>query len=73
MREHDDPKNWMPFQFTTEEGGNVDPHEIAQVRREMLPKMFAQEYLASFETMANRVYYAFEEDSNMPFNERRGR
>lgn len=50
------PDQWEAFQYTTIDGGNVTDEEIEQNRREMSPKMFAQEYLASFENMANRVY-----------------
>lgn len=56
--------SWESFQFTTIEGGNVTPEEIEEAKRTMSAKMFAQEYLASFETMSNRIYYNFDRDLN---------
>lgn len=55
---------WDAFQYTTIEGGNVDEEEIEEARRTMSKKMFEQEFLASFETMTNRVYYNFDRDLN---------
>lgn len=60
-----DPKNWDTFQFTTLQGGNVTEEEIEQAKKEMSPKMFAQEYLASFETLSSRIYYAFDRNVNV--------
>lgn len=57
-------KDWASFHFTTIDGGNVPQEEIEQAKREMTPKMFAQEYLASFETMANKVYEMFDKKAN---------
>lgn len=57
-------ENWQAFQFTTMDGGNVTEEEIEEARRTMSKKMFDQEYLASFETLSNRVYYAFDRDLN---------
>lgn len=55
---------WESFQFTSIEGGNITEEEIEEKRRSMSAKMFAQEYLASFETLSNRVYYAFDRSLN---------
>lgn len=55
----DDP-NWGAWTYTTAQGGNVKPEEIEASRRELPPRVFAQEYLASFETLANRVYSNFD-------------
>ena len=55
---------WDYFQFTTLEGGNVTPEEIEKKRKTMTKKMFEQEYLASFETMSNRIYYNFDRTLN---------
>lgn len=60
----ENPKTWDCFEFTTLDGGNVDEEEIAEARRDMSPKMFAQEYLASFETVSNRVYYNYDRIRN---------
>lgn len=56
--------HWDYFQFTTIEGGNVDPEEIEEARRTMSKKMFDQEFMASFETMSNRIYYNFDPNLN---------
>lgn len=65
MKEVEDPESWKSFQFTTLDGGNVTEEEIAQSKRDMSPKMFAQEFLASFETMSNRIYYSYDENENL--------
>lgn len=51
--------NWEGFQFTTLQGGRVPQDEIEAAREELDPRVFRQEYLASFETLAGRVYDAF--------------
>lgn len=59
--ENDD---WAAFQYTTVDGGNVDAEEIEAARKSMSPKMFAQEFLASFENLASRVYDMFDREQN---------
>ena len=54
------PESYDCFQFTTIEGGNVSEEKIAEDKARMTPKMFAQEYLASFETLSARVYENFD-------------
>ncbi len=51
---------WDIFEFTTAEGGNVSEEEIETARATMDERMFKQEFLASFESLAGRVYYAFD-------------
>jgi hypothetical protein len=58
-------ENWGPFQYRTDEGGYVPPDELAALRAEMDPKRYAQEFRASFETLQNRVYYAFDRELNV--------
>jgi hypothetical protein len=65
-RGHDD--NWKAWQFTTAEGGNVLPEEIESARRELPERTFKQEYLASFETLSNRVYSYFDRTGNVTEN-----
>ena len=60
----EDKKSWDTFQFTTLEGGNVSEEEIEQAKHEMSPKMFAQEYLASFECISSRVYENYDRVRN---------
>jgi len=58
--------HWQTFQFTTEEGGNVRPEEIACATRELDERTYRQEFQASFENVsAGRVYYAFDRGGNI--------
>ncbi len=61
----EDPEHWSSYQFTTIDGGNVPESEIEQARRDLDERTFRQEYLASFETFAGRIYYAFERVHNV--------
>ena len=56
--------NWEAFQFTTLDGGNVSAEEIEEARGELDERTFRQEYLASFEALTGRVYYAYDRDKN---------
>ena len=57
-------EDWAAFQFTTFEGGNVQPSEIEAARAELDEKTFRQEYEASFEALTGRVYYAYDRNEN---------
>ena len=52
-----DSKSWH---YTTEDGGNVPPAEIARFKRDLDPRTYEQEFRAGFVTYAGRVYYAFD-------------
>jgi phage terminase large subunit len=56
---------WCSYQFTTLDGGNVSEDEIAQARNDLDERTFRQEYLASFETYSNRLFYAFDRAHNI--------
>lgn len=58
-------ENWQAFTFTTAEGGNVTLEEIEAAKRELPERTFKQEYLASFETLSNRVYSNFDRSVNI--------
>lgn len=58
-------QNWAAFFFRTEEGGYVAPDELAAIRAEMDARQYAQEFEASFETQAGRVYHAFDREHNV--------
>lgn len=60
----ENPLHWDTFEYTTLDGGNVLPEVIEEDRKTMSPKMFAQEYLASFESVENRIYYAYDRTLN---------
>lgn len=55
-----DPENWASWQYTTLEGGRVPLEEIEQAQRDLDERTFRQEFLASFETFAGRIYYSFD-------------
>lgn len=58
------PEVWASFQYTTIQGGNVKPEEIEAARRDLDARTFRQEFEASFETYAGRIYYAFDRKLN---------
>lgn len=57
---HEDNDDWCSFQYTTIDGGNVKPEEIESARRDLDERTFRQEFMATFETYAGRIYYSFE-------------
>jgi hypothetical protein len=58
--------DWRAWHFTTLEGGNVPPEEIAAARADLDEKVFRQEYEASFESLyKGRTYYAFDRAHNV--------
>jgi phage terminase large subunit len=61
----EDPDNWSSYSFTTIEGGNVPEAEVVQARKDLDERTFRQEYLATFETFAGRIYYAFDRSKNV--------
>ena len=61
----DDPNNWSSYQFTTIDGGNVPQEEIEQAKKDLDERTFRQEYLATFETFAGRIYYGFDRAMNV--------
>ena len=60
----ENPSQWSSFQYTTIEGGNVKPEEIEAAKLDLDERTFRQEFLATFETYAGRIYYAFERVAN---------
>lgn len=61
----EDPDNWNSFTFTTIDGGRVPLDEIDQARKDLDERTFRQEYLATFETFAGRIYYGFDRSLNV--------
>lgn len=51
---------WCSWQFATITSPFIPPEEIEAARSDMDSKSFNQEFLASFEVMAGRVYHAFD-------------
>ena len=58
-----DQEDWRTFSYTTIQGGNVPADEIEAARRTLDERTFRQEFLASFETLAGRVYPDFSDDN----------
>ncbi len=59
-----DTRSW---QYTTIQGGQVPATEVEAARADLDLRTFRQEYEATFETFAGRVYYAFSrQDSVRP-------
>jgi hypothetical protein len=52
-------RNWASFSYTTAEGGFVDAEEIEQARQDLSPKVFSQEYEASWVTFAGVIFGDF--------------
>jgi hypothetical protein len=60
----ENPEQWQSFQYTTIDGGNVKPEEIEAAKRDLDERTFRQEFLATFETYAGRIYYSFDRAGN---------
>jgi len=60
-----DNEGWRSWTFTTEQGGNVPLAEIEAAKRDLDTRTFRQEYQATFETFAGRIYYAFDRQANI--------
>ena len=58
-QDESDP-DWKSWQFTTIDGGWVDPDEIEKARKTMDEPLFKQEFEASFESLQNRCAYNFD-------------
>lgn len=61
----ENPEQWASYQYTTIDGGNVKPEEIEAAKRDLDERTFRQEFLATFETYAGRIYYSFERKGNV--------
>lgn len=55
---------WKSWQFVTADNPFIPRSEIEAARRNVDEKSFNQEYMASFETMDGKVYYAFDRNIN---------
>jgi phage terminase large subunit len=56
---HQTKSNWMSFQFTTLDGGNVPADEVEQARADLDARTFRQEFMATFENFSGIIAYAF--------------
>lgn len=57
---------WASFTYTTAEGGFVDADEIAQAQQDLAPRVYRQEYLASWETFAGVIFNEFGDHNIQP-------
>jgi hypothetical protein len=60
---------WESFQFTTLDGGQVPPEEIAQARLDLDARTFEQEYESQFVTWSQTVFYGFTDECVKKFPE----
>lgn len=58
-------RNWKAFAYTTAQGGNVTLEELEYAKEHLNAKHYAQEFEASFETLSNTVYSAFNRNKNV--------
>lgn len=59
---------WQSFQFTTLQGGNVPPDEVAAAREDLDERTFNQEYCAEFVTYSGIIYYGFSREETVTHN-----
>lgn len=60
-----DDRSWRSWQYTTKQGGWIPDEELENARAMMDPRIYRQEYLASFEALGNRVYSPFDRHAHL--------
>ena len=65
MMSVENPNEWASFQFTSVQGGNIPLEEIEAAKKDLDVRTYRQEYEATFETYAGRIYYAFDRKQNV--------
>ena len=61
----DKDDGWQSYQYTTIEGGNVPPEEIASAKADLDDRTFQQEYEARFVSYSGVIYYAFKREESV--------
>jgi len=61
----DGQESWEAFQYTTIDGGNVDPDEIESAKNDLDERTFQQEYEARFVNYSGIIYYAFSREQSV--------
>jgi len=61
----DKDDGWQSYQYTTIEGGNVPPDEIASAKADLDDRTFQQEYQAQFVNYSGIIYYAFKREQSV--------
>lgn len=57
--------DWASWQFTTASASHINKTWLEQMKAEMDPRSYRQEFEASFEALAGRAYYAFSRANNV--------
>jgi hypothetical protein len=65
MRGNAGEHGWAAWQFTTLDGGRVPESELIEARATLDPRIYRQEFEASFETLQGRVYSNFDRNENV--------
>lgn len=65
MQGQEQRDGFASWSFTTLDGGNVAPQEVEAARSSMDARLFRQEFEASFEVLAGRVYDNFDRTLNV--------
>jgi hypothetical protein len=63
--DHVHDRDWMSWQFPTITSPFIPVSEIESAKRDMNPKAFQQEFLASFLGMSGRVYHCFDRQKHI--------
>lgn len=61
----DQDEGWQSYQYTTIEGGNVPPDEIASAKADLDDRTFEQEYEARFVSYSGIIYYGFKREQSV--------
>jgi len=60
QNEIEDPEEWKSYHVITAEAGTIPAEELERARRDMDPRVYRQEFEASFETFGGRVFADFD-------------
>ena len=69
----DTDKDWISFTCTTAEAGFVPEDELESAQKDLDPRVYRQEYEASFESPSGVVYPFFDEENIQPVEDDGGR
>jgi hypothetical protein len=58
-------KDWISYQYTTLQGGQVPPEEVEAARLDLDERTFQQEYEATFTSYHGVVYHSFDREHNV--------
>ena len=62
-------EDWAAFSYTTADGGQVPAEELEAAKRDLDERTYRQEYEATWEEYAGRIYHSFSRVNNVkPFN-----